>query len=148
MKTRKQVIQYQKKLKSNPSKSEQIAYEVLIRNGLSEGVDFLFQEIFAYYILDFVFPAKRLIIELDGWSHIETKDYDLKRDLFCENHGFTTIRLPNKYALDIYDVYNSYKVVTRSKWENLKKSAEEEYFNKNLTNKRKSSPKRVSKKRK
>lgn len=137
MKTRKQVLQYQKKLKNNPTKSEVIAYEVLKQNGLLEGVDFLFQEIFGFYILDFVFPAKRLIIELDGYSHTQTKNYDLKRDSFCEKHGFTTVRLPNRYCYDIYDIYVSYLVVTKQKWKTLKKSAEEEYFNTTLTYKRK-----------
>lgn len=128
MKTRKQVLHYQKKLKNNPTKAEKIAYETLINNNLLEGVDFLFQEVFAYYILDFVFPAKRLIIEIDGQSHTQNKIYDQNRDAFCEKHGFSTIRIPNHKSHRIYDIYKQYRKVARRSWEKLKKSAEDEYF--------------------
>lgn len=145
MKTRQQVLKYQKKLKDNPTRSEIIALETLIKNNLLPGVDFLFQEVFAYYILDFVFPAKRLIIEIDGYSHSKTKLYDQNRDLFCEKHGFSTIRIPNHKAHTIFIIYSQYCKVSRSPWEKLKKSAEDEYFNKNLTNRRKPLQKRKRK---
>lgn len=138
MKTRKQVQRYQKKLKNNPTKAESIAFEILKKEGLLLGVDFLFQEIFGFYILDFVFPSKRLIIELDGSSHRKTKKQDEIRDLFCQEHGFTTVRLPNHKAHTIFLLYSQYCKVSRTSWAKLKASAEKEQYLKECRIKKKS----------
>lgn len=146
MKTRKEVLEFQMKLRNNPTYSERKALEILQKEGLLLGADFLFQEIFGFYILDFVFPAKRLIIELDGASHKETLVHDHLRDYFCSKHGFTTIRIPNWKAHTIFLIYSQYRKVSRASWEKMKASAEKEQFNKELTYRPKLSRKRKRKK--
>lgn len=48
-----------------------------------------------FYILDFVFPYKMLVVELDGPSHQNSKDYDSYRDAWIEKFGFRVIRFSN-----------------------------------------------------
>jgi very-short-patch-repair endonuclease len=52
---------------------------------------------------DFVFPRRRLIIELDGTHHIKRKDLDDIRDSYLLNRGWTVFRIG----------YNEYKKKTK-----------------------------------
>lgn len=54
------------------------------------------QKRIGFYIVDFVFTHRMLIIELDGASHDTTKDYDRRRDTWLESLGFTVKRFPNE----------------------------------------------------
>ena len=44
------------------------------------------------YIVDFICPEKKLIIELDDGQHADAIEYDEKRTLFLESKGYTVIR--------------------------------------------------------
>jgi very-short-patch-repair endonuclease len=50
---------------------------------------------FDYYIVDFLIPERRLVIELDGSSHKGKEDYDNRRTKYLENLGLNIIRFPN-----------------------------------------------------
>jgi len=51
------------------------------------------------YIVDFVCLEKRLIIELDGGQHLESKKYDIARTTWLNAHGFKVLRFWNHDVL-------------------------------------------------
>lgn len=57
---------------------------------------FDFQVRIGFYVVDFVFPAKMLIIEIDGPNH--EAEHDSKRDEWLATAGFTTWRIKNQEA--------------------------------------------------
>lgn len=52
------------------------------------------------YVLDFSFPESRLNVELDGWSHNDTKDLDKARDEHLRSHGWTVLRIRNEELME------------------------------------------------
>ncbi|WFU45283.1 endonuclease domain-containing protein [Bradyrhizobium sp. CB82] len=62
-----------------------------------EGSHFRRQAPIGPYVVDFLCPAKRLIIELDGGHHNEdeTAKRDYKRQLWLEKEGYRVIRFWN-----------------------------------------------------
>jgi very-short-patch-repair endonuclease len=53
------------------------------------------------YIVDFLCPEKRLIIEVDGGQH--TPERDARRTAYLESQGFTIIRFWNNDVLQNLD---------------------------------------------
>ena len=45
------------------------------------------------YVVDFVCFAARLVVELDGASHVENFDYNKRRQAWLESQGFRVLRL-------------------------------------------------------
>lgn len=58
---------------------------------------YIFQAQIGPYFVDFLFPGKRLIIEIDGYSHKSRKDYDARRTAYLERQGYRVMRLSNGY---------------------------------------------------
>ncbi len=64
-----------------------------IRNKQLLGYRFLRQRPISHYIVDFLQPELKLIVEVDGSSHDEDKyEYDDKRQTHLENLGFQFLR--------------------------------------------------------
>jgi very-short-patch-repair endonuclease len=59
------------------------------------GVKFRRQFSIGPYITDFYCHELKLVIELDGIQHLVRKEYDMMRDSFLENSGYTVIRFSN-----------------------------------------------------
>jgi very-short-patch-repair endonuclease len=59
------------------------------------------------YIVDFVSRKLKLIIEIDGYSHLFKHAKDLKRDAYFLKLGYTVLRFEER------DVKNSFENVTR-----------------------------------
>jgi very-short-patch-repair endonuclease len=57
----------------------------------------------AKYVVDFVFPARRLIIELDGVQHEEQQEYDNERDALLASLGYRVIRFQNHEVIQGID---------------------------------------------
>ena len=55
------------------------------------------------YVADFVCLAHRLIIELDGDSHLGRADYDRHRQAYLESAGFCVLRFGNNDVLKDVD---------------------------------------------
>lgn len=70
----------------------------LRRLTMANVTSFDFQVAIGFYIVDFVFPIKMLVIELDGACHKGREDYDRMRDEFLTRAGFTVWRVPNDEA--------------------------------------------------
>jgi very-short-patch-repair endonuclease len=85
-----------KRLRANTTPHERALWRAL--NELPvDGTHFRRQAPIGPYVVDFLCPAKRLIIELDGGHHNEdeTTKRDGKRQLWLEREGYRVIRFWN-----------------------------------------------------
>ena len=55
------------------------------------------------YVADFFLKGKKIVLEIDGPSHLtaKAKAYDAKRDEYFRGRGFTVLRITNEDALAI-----------------------------------------------
>lgn len=59
------------------------------------GYKFRRQHSIGKYIVDFYCPAKKLVIELDGYQHKENQDYDKERSRFLKDFDIKVLRFWN-----------------------------------------------------
>ena len=70
--------------------------EALLWNELKQrkmGVQFKRQRPIGNYIADFYCPEKKLVIEIDGWSHDNKYHYDKARDEYMQSLGIHVLRI-------------------------------------------------------
>ena len=48
------------------------------------------------YIVDFYCPSCRLVVEIDGDSHVDQEEYDAERTAWLEEQGYRVIRFTNR----------------------------------------------------
>jgi len=72
-------------------------YEIL--NKQRTGYRFLRQKPVGNYIVDFYCRKLKLVIEIDGDSHLDSFKYDQMRTKFIEQQGFKVIRFTNNQVL-------------------------------------------------
>lgn len=80
-------------MRGDATKAENLLWQALRRSQL-EGLKFKRQVPLDGYILDFVCFDARLIVEVDGGQHAESRR-DAARDSHFESQGFRTIRFWN-----------------------------------------------------
>ena len=85
-----------RKLRKDPTKAERYLWHILRSKGT--GVKFRRQAIIGSYIVDFVCFEKKLIIEIDGGQHNQSKA-DSKRDEWLRGQGFNVIRFWNNEVI-------------------------------------------------
>jgi very-short-patch-repair endonuclease len=71
-----------------------------VRNRRLGGHKFRRQQPIDYYIPDFFCPAARLVIEIDGDSHMGREERDAHRQAYIESHDLRVIRFWNS---EVYD---------------------------------------------
>jgi very-short-patch-repair endonuclease len=82
--------------------SERVLWDRLRLQRLNN-LHFRKQHPFGPFILDFACLPILLAVELDGWVHDNTADYDRNRDAFLKRHGWTIVRFRNEeivFSLD------------------------------------------------
>lgn len=70
--------------------------EALLWNELKQsklGVRFTKQKAIGNYIADFYCQEKKLVIEIDGWSHDDKYEYDKSRDEYMKSLGIYVLRI-------------------------------------------------------
>ena len=69
----------------------------MLKNRQFHGKKFRRQHGIGLYVVDFLCPAERLIIELDGEGHNspQNREYDAKRQEYLQNMGFSVLRFEN-----------------------------------------------------
>ena len=82
-----------KELRHNETKEEKLLWANLRRKNL--GHKFSCQYSVGPYILDFYCVEKRIGIELDGFQHLENKDYDMERDEYLLLNDIKVLRFTN-----------------------------------------------------
>jgi very-short-patch-repair endonuclease len=90
--------EFARKLRSNPMPSEEKLWGYLRARKL--GYKFNRQAIIFGYIADFWCPEKQIVVEVDGKSHENRREYDAERDTRLANVGIKTVRFS---ASDIFE---------------------------------------------
>ena len=88
------------------------------------GVTFRRQQPIHTYVVDFVCMKLKLVIELDGDSHIGNEKKDAGRDNYLKKLGYTVLRFSNTEAVQNPEGVIS-AIMFRIKEQNLKHSAME-----------------------
>lgn len=94
-----------RKLRRNMTRAEKkIWYELLAKDGLN-GFRFLRQKPIDEYIADFYCHELKLVIEIDGESHLpaKAKEYDEHRTKVLNAYGIEIIRYTNEEILNHFD---------------------------------------------
>lgn len=84
-------------MRNEPTDAEHALWQI-VRGKKLEGMRFRRQHPIGNYIVDFICPDKKLIIEMDGSQHAESR-YDKKRDQNLSALGYTVLRFWNKEVL-------------------------------------------------
>ncbi|MEI7709687.1 MAG: DUF559 domain-containing protein [bacterium] len=82
-----------KELRSNETKEEKLLWASLRRKKLN--FKFTRQYSVGPYILDFYCVERRVCVELDGFHHLENKDYDRERDEYLLLNDVKVLRFWN-----------------------------------------------------
>ncbi|MBK7056562.1 MAG: endonuclease domain-containing protein [Leptospiraceae bacterium] len=94
-----------RKLRRNMTLAEKkIWYELLAKDGLN-GLRFLRQKPISQYIVDFYCNELKLVIEIDGESHLAegAMEYDEDRTKVLNSYGIEVIRYSNEEILNRFD---------------------------------------------
>jgi very-short-patch-repair endonuclease len=75
------------------------------------------QHVLGGYILDFYCPVRRLVIEVDGETHIGREAHDQRRQQWLEQQGLKVLRFWNN------EVYDERDVVLEAIWQECEKRA-------------------------
>jgi very-short-patch-repair endonuclease len=90
----KQLKEFAKENRKNQTFAEKIIWNLVRNNKL--GFKFKRQYLFFDFILDFVCIELKLVVEIDGESHIGKEEYDEYRQHILENLGFKVLRFSNE----------------------------------------------------
>jgi len=101
--------------------SEQILWQRL-RGKQILGVQFYRQKPIGNYIVDFLAPRAKLVVEIDGSQHLEKQNYekDRKRDTFFAGIGLKVLRFDSRQVLKQTDAV--VEVIYRNVEERIQKS--------------------------
>ena len=85
-------------MRADSTKAENVLWQAL-RGKQLDGLKFKRQVPLDGYIIDFVCFEARLIVEVDGGQHAESKS-DVERDRYFEIQGFRTLRFWNDAVVE------------------------------------------------
>ena len=88
-----------KRLRKQPTDAEKRLWYFLHKKQL-DGFRFKRQEAIGNYVADFVCPALKLVIEVDGGQHGVAVGKDAARTAWLESQGHTVIRFWNNEVMD------------------------------------------------
>ena len=92
-------LEFARQLRSKQTDCETLLWSRLRAHRLS-GLKFRRQQPIGVYVVDFLCPEKRLIVELDGGQHQERVDYDSNRDTWLKSEGYTVLRYWNNEVME------------------------------------------------
>jgi very-short-patch-repair endonuclease len=84
-------------LRESPTRSEEALWRAL--SGSQLGVAFRRQVPFGRFILDFLAPSARLVIEVDGGIHVRRKGADARKERALRRAGYRLIRVDAEQVL-------------------------------------------------
>ena len=101
-------LEVRRTLRKNQTSQELILWNEIRNNKL--GCKFRRQVSIGPYIADFYCKEKKLVIEIDGLQHLESKEYDNERDLYMKTIGLNVLRFWNsEIEKDLTAVINKIK---------------------------------------
>ena len=95
MPTHKEIIARARELRGNMTIAE-LKLWAEIKGEQLNGVKFRRQHPIPPYIVDFYAPQLKLVVEVDGDTHDEQKEYDASRDDLLKNRGYEILRFTNE----------------------------------------------------
>lgn len=109
-----------RELRNNSTKGEIKFWSELLRKKQS-GYQFYRQKILYHQIVDFFCPKLKLVIEIDGTSHDEKKEYDEHRDKILESFGSKVLHYNDLLVLSNFHlVENEFKEQIKDREKELK----------------------------
>ena len=88
------IFGHAKQLHRNMTPAEAKLWARLRAHRMKE-VHFRNQHAIGNFVVDFIAPRKKLVIEVDGGQHLEQEEYDAERTAFLESKGYRVIRFWN-----------------------------------------------------
>ena len=106
-------------MRNEPTDAERKLWQ-LLRGRQMEGFRFRRQVPLGPYVVDFLCPALKLVLEIDGGQHTEQADYDARRSKQLAAAGYQVVRFwnhdvllyPEDVAEEILRALNKIKGVT------------------------------------
>ena len=92
------LLERARRLRHDATNPEELLWE-LLRNRQLEGLKFRRQVVIAPFVVDFYCHEKRLVVEVDGASHIDRAEYDRGRQDWIERQGLHVLRVSNDDVL-------------------------------------------------
>ncbi len=92
------ITQRARELRGSMTRAEVILWQRLRAKQMC-GLRFRRQEPVGNFIADFYCAAARLVVELDGDSHVERAAADARRDEIMRGEGFVVLRFTNEQVL-------------------------------------------------
>jgi very-short-patch-repair endonuclease len=89
---------FARKLRNEPTDAERKLWQ-LLRGRQLEGFRFRRQVPIGPYIVDFLCPQLKLVVEIDGGQHVEQVDYDSRRSNYLAAVGYQVVRFWNHDVL-------------------------------------------------
>ena len=86
----------------------EVLFWMQVTKGGFHKIDFDRQKVIGNYIVDFYVKKLRLIIEIDGSSHIGKEDYDAEREKFLVSLGL------KMYRISVTDVFKNMHIIKSS----------------------------------
>jgi very-short-patch-repair endonuclease len=102
MKGNPDLLAHSRDNRKNQSTAEKILWQHL-RSRQMKGFKFRRQHPIGTYIADFICVSANLIIELDGDSHTERREYDARRDDWLRSKGLLVFRCFNTDVIENMD---------------------------------------------
>ncbi|MEM7730418.1 MAG: DUF559 domain-containing protein [Pseudomonadota bacterium] len=106
---------FAKQLRQQDVPAEYLLWQEL-RGRRCGGYKFVRQQPIASYVVDFVCRRAKVVVELDGLTHMHRVSYDTKRTQELERYGYQVIRFDNE------DVYQSLSEVVEAIFQFLERA--------------------------
>ena len=110
LRKQQQLAAHAHRMRVAPSEPERVLWLALRASQL--GVRFRRQVVLQGYIVDFLAPAARLVVEVDGAHHCPARAADARRDRALAAAGLRVLRLPA--SLVFSDVAAALQMVSRA----------------------------------
>ena len=92
--THQRMHQRARELRNHATPAERKLWQFLSGKKLMN-LKFRRQHLISPFIVDFYCPERKLIIEVDGGTHIDNQIYDMNREEYLISHGYRILRFLN-----------------------------------------------------
>ncbi len=100
------LLQRARENRKNPTQAEKRMWDEILSHKSFQKYKFTRQKPIDNFVVDFYCPQLRLVIEIDGESHLESKEYDQARTEVLSHYGLHVVRYANDHVLNnIESVY-------------------------------------------
>jgi len=106
----RKLVEIARENRKNPTQAEKQIWLRVLKSKQFEKYKFLRQKPLDNFIADFYCAELMLVIEVDGDSHVEQREYDMLRSEKLEEYGIKVIRYKNDEIMSNLDkVFNDLK---------------------------------------